>query len=192
MIKYLNYDNYDDYVKHQSEKVEYMGKRLSDLRNNHYKLFKEEFQELLPAPFNQKILCLGARNGLEVEVLRELKFSAIGIDLNPKSNLVEKGDFHNINYPDNSFDYVYINCLDHCQDIDKVLNEVKRVLKKSGKFYVRLTQHSFYNPEKFSYECCFWNNIQEIEKEILKYFLFIEKKQSSWPNSFNILWRNKK
>ena len=56
-------------------------------------------------PKKSKILCAGARQGTEVEVLRDLGYnSAYGVDLNPGPNneLVEYGDFMKLNLPNES------------------------------------------------------------------------------------------
>ena len=47
---------------------------------------------------------------------------------------VSKGDFHALQYSDGSLQAVYVNCLDHAFDLDKILNEVRRVLKTGGFF----------------------------------------------------------
>jgi ubiquinone/menaquinone biosynthesis C-methylase UbiE len=47
--------------------------------------------------------------------------------------------FYNLNFPNNHFDSIYaLNCLLHVpkKDIKRVLNEIKRVLKPSGLFYL--------------------------------------------------------
>ena len=48
--------------------------------------------------------------------------------------LVEVGDMHNLNYPDNSFDFIFCNILDHSLYPEKSISEMERVLKKGFSF----------------------------------------------------------
>jgi len=80
-------------------------------------------------------LCCGARQGTEVDVLRDLGFvNARGIDLNPGSDnpLVGAGDMMKLDDPDNSLDLLYSNCIDHAFDLDRMIAEHARVLKADG------------------------------------------------------------
>ncbi len=98
--------------------------------------FYVRFRQLLTLlPSDAKILCCGARQGTEVEVLRDLGFTnAIGIDLNPGDGnpLVRPGDMMNLDFPDNSLDLLYTNCVDHAFDLEKMIAEHSRVLKPNG------------------------------------------------------------
>jgi SAM-dependent methyltransferase len=89
-----------------------------------------ESEDLSPG----KMLCLGARFGEEVRAWQDLDFNAIGIDLNPGPNneYVIKGDFHNIPWPDESFDYVWSNAIDHSLYLEQVVRETYRVLKSKA------------------------------------------------------------
>jgi SAM-dependent methyltransferase len=81
------------------------------------------------------IVCAGARQGTEVEVLRNLGFRrAYGIDLNPgpANPLVRYGDFNRIDAPDSSIDLVYSNSVDHAFDLDIFFGEHARVLRADG------------------------------------------------------------
>ncbi len=62
----------------------------------------------------------------------------MGIDLNPgpDAEFVVVGDFHALTFADESVDCVYTNCLDHALQLDKILHEVRRVLKNGGLFIV--------------------------------------------------------
>jgi SAM-dependent methyltransferase len=91
------------------------------------------FPKLLSS--NAKILCCGARQGTEVDVLRDLGFAnARGIDLNPgRGNpLVTTGDMMKLDLPNDSLDLLYTNCVDHAFDLDQMIMEHARVLKSDG------------------------------------------------------------
>jgi SAM-dependent methyltransferase len=105
---------------------------ICEYRLKFYSRFKH-LQGLLPK--DAKIVCCGARQGTEVEVLHDLGFSgAYGIDLNPgpDNRIVRQGDFMNIELPDGSLDLLYTNCVDHAFDLEKLMTEHARVLKPSG------------------------------------------------------------
>jgi SAM-dependent methyltransferase len=82
-----------------------------------------------------RILCCGARQGTEVDVLRDMGFeNARGIDLNPGTGnpLVAEGDMMKLEAQNDSLDLVYTNCVDHAFDLDAMLAEHMRVLKPGG------------------------------------------------------------
>jgi SAM-dependent methyltransferase len=80
----------------------------------------------------EKCLCIGARTGQEVQALIDIGKDAIGVDLIPHESLVEEGDFHNLTYENETFDFVFTNVFDHALYPDKFSSEAFRVLKKGG------------------------------------------------------------
>ena len=78
-------------------------------------------------------MCCGARQGTEVEVLRDLGFrSAYGIDLNsgPENPYVVPGDFMKLDAEDGSLDLIYSNCLDHAFDLPALAAEHARAIAR--------------------------------------------------------------
>lgn len=134
------YGAYRDYVAHQSEKLEQIGGEAFVNPEKAVKMFCRRFELIAELPPKASILCLGARRGEEVRAFRGLGHDAIGIDLNPgKDNpYVVQGDFHALQYADASLQCVYVNCLDHALDLEKILCEVRRVLKPGGLFVADL------------------------------------------------------
>jgi SAM-dependent methyltransferase len=135
-----DYSSYDEYLTHQKLKLDEMVKMkggfsnfdIFDYRLKFYVRFRL-FTKLLPS--NAKILCCGARQGTEVDVLRDLGFSnARGIDLNPgRGNpLVTTGDMMKLDLANDSLDLLYTNCVDHAFDLDQMITEHARVLKPDG------------------------------------------------------------
>lgn len=135
-----DYASYDEYVTHQKLKLEEMIKIKGGFTNFDifdYRLkFYSRFRHLVGVlPRDAKIVCCGARQGTEVEVLRDLGFSgAEGIDLNPGPDnpYVKPGDMMKLAAPDNSLDLIYTNCVDHAFDLDAMLAEHSRALKPGG------------------------------------------------------------
>ncbi len=93
-------------------------------------------------PFGSKVLDVGANGGEFMEVLkRDRNCEVYGIDVSElcieeakkKGIEVIKANADQIPFPDQTFDVVYLNeVLIHVFDPEKVLREVKRVLKPGG------------------------------------------------------------
>lgn len=135
-----DYDSYDEYLLHQQQKFTELLK-LGLVRGNRSvaaarRRFYSRFRHLVTLlPRDARILCAGARDGTEVEVLRDLGFRrAIGIDLNPGpgNTLVRRGDFQALDLPDDSLDLLYSNSLDHAFDLEALFEEHARVVKPTG------------------------------------------------------------
>lgn len=129
------YATYEDYIRHQKSKADHGSplyqRLLGDLWEPDCAGFRENFR-----PYAQWLsqcenaLCLGARTGQEVHVLREMGVDgAIGIDLVSTPPLVLEGDVHDLQFADASQDFVFSNIFDHVLYPQKFIAEIKRVLK---------------------------------------------------------------
>ncbi len=114
------------------------------------KTFSEWLTEQITPNNNVKILELGCGTG---DLWKDLKSSfhnceillsdfSEGMLQKAKENLGENAfnyeiiDFHNIPYPDKTFDIIISNHnLYHALDLNKVLSEISRVMKDDGVFY---------------------------------------------------------
>ena len=149
MVMIRNYKNCDEYVQHQIKKLDKLYPRLTSkgYREGTIFLYKIHFKLIIKYCLNREVggtmLCLGARLGEEVETWRDLGFDAIGIDLNPgpDNKFVKKGDFHNLEFEDESFDYIFSNSIDHVLDIVRFNKECHRVLKQGGKALFEIRRH---------------------------------------------------
>lgn len=133
--KYNGEKSYQNYLMHQKFKFDFYKKPLDDTFEDQTNYFFDNFKNIKTKYKDKKYtLCLGARTGAEVNAFRKLNFFSIGIDINyPKNSpYVIFGDFHNLQFPNESFDIVYSNCIDHTYDLNKFVNEAKRVCKKDG------------------------------------------------------------
>lgn len=134
------YASYTEYVQHQASKLDTVADTLRRDEPRDFALFVNGFKGCTPLAEARSVLCLGARLGTEVKALHSLGYFAIGVDLNPgpDNRHVLPGDFHNLVFPDNSVDAIYTNALDHVYDLNKVVGEVKRVLRPNGLFVADL------------------------------------------------------
>lgn len=136
------YASYEDYVKHQALKLDRVIHRLHETEAEDFADFRNRFEHCAQLSRARTVLCLGARLGTEVRALHSLGYFAIGIDLNPgeENPYVLPGDFHSVVFPDSSTDAVYTNTLDHVFDLDKVISEIRRLLRPGGIFIADVLQ----------------------------------------------------
>lgn len=160
-IQSRSYGSYQEYVSHQKSKLD---QGIGFLKDYDIKYRKGLGKRLAKLDFitGSSILCLGARTGTEVKAFLDNKAFAVGVDLNPgKDNeYVVVGDFHKLQYADESVDVVFTNSLDHVLDINKVLVEIYRILKKDGKFIIDIEKHTGVGIDKWS--SFWWKNSKEL------------------------------
>jgi len=90
--------------------------------------------ELAGLPVSCPVLDLGAGAGETVALLRSLGHAAKGIDLAPRSPLVERGDLLRAAFSDGSFDAVISQCAFFASgDQPGALREAARLLRPGGK-----------------------------------------------------------
>ena len=77
------------------------------------------------------VLCVGCRNGLELDRFRSRGFSdVIGIDVFSQRGDILVMDMHEMSFDDDSFDVIYAShALEHSYDVDRVVREIVRVAR---------------------------------------------------------------
>ncbi len=106
----------------------WQGDLMSDLI---FKLSKRNISD--------KVLDVGAGTGALINTINNNGFSAIGIDLCPKEDLIQQGVITNLPFEDSEFKTVFCTeVLEHLTDdqIEKGLSEVNRVLRSGGNFII--------------------------------------------------------
>jgi len=183
-LYYRKYKNYQNYLSHQAEKLN-IGLR-ENVKKFRQSSFDEEvcsFTKRLSVAkkyiLNDKILCLGARLGAEVEALRKMGFkNAIGIDINPGPNnpYVIKGDFHKMEFDDESFDVIYSNAIDHSYKISLFSKEIDRVLTFNGNLILEVCHLKRKKERKKvfitapgKYESVIYDTTKDIKKEMKEF-----------------------
>lgn len=162
------YDSYESYLAHQASKLEGISHRLEETEAEDLASFRERFSHCPGLEACRSVLCLGARLGTEVRALHELGYFAVGIDLNPGADnaYVLPGDFHRLVFADGSVDAVYTNALDHVFELERVVAEVRRVLRPGGLFIADIIAgfEEGFTPGNF--EALHWKTTEEFAERI--------------------------
>ena len=131
MEKVNKYNSYVEYVNKQLEKTS-DKRRQKKWLDEEWRLKIDIFKKLFEANSeiidkSNKCMCLGSRTGQEVVAFKELGISdSIGIDLHEFKPYTIKGDIHNLNFEDNSFDLQFSNIFDHSLYPEKFISEIYR------------------------------------------------------------------
>jgi SAM-dependent methyltransferase len=162
------YGSYDEYLAHQASKFENIVDRLQETEDDDLAEFVDRFKGCAPLAEMRSVLCLGARLGTEVRALHALGYFAVGIDLNPgeRNVYVLPGDFHNVVFPDGSVDAIYTNCLDHVFDLDKMIGEIRRMLRPGGLFVTDVLAGYEEGFTPGAYEATSWRKTDEFIEKI--------------------------
>ncbi|GLC31773.1 class I SAM-dependent methyltransferase [Clostridium omnivorum] len=180
-------DNHD-FVKEQYKNDDNLNARINLHSFNINKIdWNTWFFEKMNIPENSSILELGCGNGLlwkkNEQAIKEtlnitLSDFSEGMLQSAKQNLKNEKikyqviDIQDIPYENESFDIIIArHMLYHVPDIDKALSEVKRVLKRGGKFYVSTNGKE---------------HMQELERLVKDYDKNIEYDLQKFPNKFGI------
>ena len=85
-------------------------------------------------PAGATVLDMGAGAGETLALLRERGYDARGIDLDPRTDAVERADLLQAPFPDAGFDAVISECAFFVSgDVPGALREARRLLKSGGK-----------------------------------------------------------
>ncbi len=166
-FKKRHYKDYTEYVGHQQAKLKFKSIHPIDLVGYDQKyraVLEERLRKSGLIKGGESVLCLGARLGTEVKAFLDLGSFAVGIDLNPGEDnpYVLPGDFHHIQFADRSIDIAFTNSLDHVYDINKFSDELSRVLKPGGMFFLELGWGKKEGGSAGFYESFQWDSINDV------------------------------
>ena len=171
-LKTREYSNYDDYIGHQKRKLlKSLNKQgkikrtwIKNYDNKYYGILADRLKDDNLDIKGKSVLCLAARIGTEVRVFKQYGCFAVGIDLEPGfcNKDVLHGDFHNIQFPNKSADIIFTNSLDHSFDIEKLIEEIKRVLKNDGTLILEVAKFEKASESIDCYEALIWNKIDDV------------------------------
>lgn len=170
-FKYKAYDSYDEYMMHQKEKLNLMGDKFLKQGKDFGRILEARLRRSGRVMRSKSVLCLGARLGYEVESFINLGCFAVGVDLNPgKDNkYVVSGDFHKLVWGDNSVDIIFTNSLDHSFNLEDVVIEIKRVLKKGGLMILEVCDGTDEGYEFDIYESVMWKKLSDVVDIFVKH-----------------------
>ena len=135
MIHHRTFKSYTEYRVVQGHKAENHAQYVKDGEESREAAFKVYLGILKESLMPGKVLCMGARTGTEVRVFQKMKFrKSVGVDLWPLDEKVIKADWEDTPFENNSFQNVFTNSLDHCQNFKTFIKEVRRVLVPNGVF----------------------------------------------------------
>lgn len=161
-LEQRQYSSYRQYLEHQGSKLKHL--ELSCYEADFQRILKVRLAGMTLLRPGSRALCLGARRGAEVRAFRDCGCLAIGLDLNPGPNNpdVLSGDFHAIPFLASSVDVVYSNSLDHLFQVDRVIDEVRRVLRVGGALILEVTRGSSEGTAPDSYASFWWNRVDDV------------------------------
>ncbi len=181
---YRDYGDYEEYLVHQRQKFDEILKIAGGFSNKevmHSRLrFFRRFHHLPEfLPKDALIVCAGARQGTEVEVLRDLGFhNAYGIDINPGPDnpLVRVGDFLHMDEAAGSVDLLYTNCVDHAFNLEDLFAEHARVVKPRGYALYDIGWSAHSNQSGAGpFEAVAWERDEELLLLMLRHFQAVLK-----------------
>ncbi|GMV96630.1 MAG: hypothetical protein AMXMBFR83_09920 [Phycisphaerae bacterium] len=159
------YACYEDYLTHQRDKVERISARKMEKYDREFRTaLRERLERRGGLPVGTSVLCLAARRGTEVKAFHDLGCFAVGIDLNPgpDNRYVLPGDFHDVPFPAACVDAVFTNSLDHAYDLNRLLGEIRRVLKPGGLLILEAANGSDEGLAPGFYESCWWSRTEDL------------------------------
>jgi SAM-dependent methyltransferase len=183
-FKRREYSSYEEYVRHQQSKFQYLD--LTEYDRNYRQQLGERLQSLSSVKKGANVLCLGARQGTEVKAFLDLGCFAVGIDLCPgKDNkFVLYGDFHDLQFPTESADVIFTNSFDHVFNAEKMIGEIKRVLKAGGLLIIEAIHGESQSTAPDHYASFWWQRVDDLVALLAKHG-FIPGQRTSfsqpWP-----------
>jgi SAM-dependent methyltransferase len=187
-FKRRKYLSYSDYLHHQRAKLARL--EANDWIVRYHAAYGPLLRKRLlddDISGGLSVLCLGARVGTEVEAFLACGCYAIGVDINPgrENKYVVHGDFHNLVFASNSIDVLFTNALDHSFDLHRVISEMIRVVKPGGLLIAEVMKGALEgNPVIDEYDCCHWDCIDSLMKE-LEHAGFRVERRSSFGEPWN-------
>jgi len=181
------YKDYSEYLEHQASKLaKFSPGWLTNTDEKSCETIKRRIKKHGCVQPGMSVLCLGARTGGEVRGFIEEGCFAAGIDINPgeKNRFVLHGDFHELQFADDSVDAIYTNSVDHVLHLNKFIGEIKRVLKPNGLLILDLVKGTEEGYEPGDFESYIWKTVDQALAEFVKVGFGLSYRQdigNPWP-----------
>ena len=154
MKQLMDKNDYEKYISKQWNDVD----RIYELRlfSKHADMIEKLILKNQEIQLNSKILCIGARYGIEMKVFEEFGFennNIIGIDIYPRDKKIIKADMHNLPFESNTFDIIYSHhSIDHSLHPQKAMEEFNRVSKNDAKWVFSIPFDDFGKEEAIDFD----------------------------------------
>lgn len=164
-------------------------------------VFKRIIREIKKIKKSGRILDIGCGKGVFLRELLKYGYDIYGVD--PYENILEcvlpevrsrvkNSSILNTKFPENFFDVIVMKqVLEHIYDINAVIREIRRILKKDGIAYVEVPNFNCKEAklfEKFWYNLEIPRHLYQFTKETLKkFFLKYDFKVSKELGNFGIM-----
>lgn len=201
MKQLMNTDDYNSYKEKQWKNVD----RVYELKlfSKHIDMI-ERLVSNIEDTSNKKVLCIGARYGIEMLAFEQMGFAKeniIGIDIYPRQESIFEADMHNLPFEKETFDIVYSHhSIDHSLFPQKALDEISRVSKK-GTYWVFSIPFDDYGKEEaidFDSDLEIFNFLKQYNKEFIYQLSVIRNKEgfvlpietwlpNGWKNELRII-----
>lgn len=184
-FKKRKYKSYGEYIQHQRSKLKRINRDILSRYDKEYRIkLRERLKKQGLIKPGMSVLCLAARVGTEVKSFLDFGCFAVGLDLEPgvENKYVVYGDFQNIQFATHSVDVIFTNSLDHVFEFDKLIKEIKRVLKPGGLLILEIVGGAEGGYTTGYYEAIIWKKIDDVLDIFLKSgFKIIERDKFNCP-----------
>ena len=173
MKQLMETDNYAKYIQKQWKEID----RTYELKlfSKHIDMIEKFVEQIGPESIEKlKVLCVGARYGIEMLAFEQMGFSKeniIGVDIYPRSNNILKADMHNLPFEKGFFDVVYSHhSIDHSLNPHNALSEMKRVSNKNSYWIFSIPFNDYGKEEAIDFDTA--DEIIQFVKEFGKEVFF--------------------
>ena len=186
-LERLGSPDYDEYLTHQASNTEIPQHVLDYYETRYYLELGQRLQRFGNVRPGMSVLCLAARLGAEVKAFINHGCFAVGLDLNPGegNRYVVHGDFHRLQYANDSVDVVFTNSVDHVFNLGIFIGEILRVLKPDGLLIMDIVKGRDDGVEPDQYASLWWGGIDDLLAVFLagriEPFDLIHRSDFEWP-----------
>lgn len=183
MKQLMDNNDYEKYLSNQWKDVD----RIYELKlfSKHADMLEKLVQSSPDISKESKILCIGARYGIEMKVFQEFGFvhdNIIGIDIYPRDENIIKADMHNLPFELQTFDIIYSHhSIDHSLFPKKAFEEFNRVSKENAHWVFSIPFDDFGKEEAIDFDSS--DEIKELIlqfKHLVKYELEVKRNSNGF------------
>ena len=116
-----------------------------DLPHQHLRETLRVFKRIVHNDIPVSLLDVGCKDSANLMFFRTMNYNWHGVDINPKSNNIIRGDMHNLPFGDEAFGMVFCcHTLEHSHEPIQALKEMKRVAHDGSFLFISTPAYSSY------------------------------------------------